>query len=163
MKLKESKVVKKKDRPLTKVSGDKVTKKKLKDKRSNKKEIQLVKQSLENDPQTQLEQLAKLLKCDHVISLTFGPDDKKSEVKDKFDFLVEHAFAGGLSFPIENWSKKNAFLGIKVEEGGLAGDLPQGNVVVGPEADNLHEVNSKTLFNIHSMKYCVTLKLFRYK
>ncbi len=140
MKLKESKVEKKK---VKKVSVDKVTKKKksTKTKKSTLKEVVVVEES-KNDPKAQLEQLAKLLKCDHVLVLNFAPGLKKSIAKEKLNFLIEHAFSGGLKFNLESWSKKQAFLGIEVGLDALTGGLPQGNVVVGPEANDLHEVTS---------------------
>ena len=139
MKLKGGKVDKKK---VKKVSVDKVTKKKKATKSEKSVAVlkEVVAESVKNDPKAQLEQLSKLLKCDHVLVLTFAPGLKKSNAKEKLNFLVEHAFSGGLKFNLEKWSKKQAFLGINVGDDALAGGLPHGNVVVGPEANDLHEV-----------------------
>ena len=140
MKLKEKN--NKKGNKLSNQNGSTLKKIKRGKKESKTADIEVLKKIVQNDPKTQLELLSKFLKCDHVVTLTFGDGVKKSEVKDKFDFLMEHAFAGGLKFPIQSWSKKTAFLGIEVEETALAADLAQGNVVIGPEADNVAEVNA---------------------
>ena len=138
MKLKEKS--NKKGNKLSKQNGHKVKKPQKGKNEAKIVDIEVLKKVVRNDPKTQLELLSKFVKCDHVVTLTFGDGVKKSQVKDKFDFLIEHAFAGGLKFPIESWSKKTAFLGIEVEESALASDLAQGNVVIGPEADSAVEV-----------------------
>jgi hypothetical protein len=86
MKVKEVKS-KKKDKNGIKIKGNKVAKKK--DKKVDKLKAEVIKLEVaQNDPKSQLQQLGKFLKCDHVISFSFGDLMKKSEAKQKFEFLV---------------------------------------------------------------------------
>ena len=144
MKSKNRSEERKKDKKVPKVAGSKIGKKK----KSKQQDVEVIKKSIQSDPKSQLELLAKFLKCDYVITVNFGDVMKKSEAKQKFDFLVLNAFHGGLVFPIDSWTKKSAFVGIKIETSGLPADLPQGNVVIGPEADDQAEVSVTPFLSI---------------
>ena len=87
-----------------------------------------------------LDQLKKFMSCDLLLGLHYENVLTKDEAKEKFHSLNSSAFDSGLSVAIESWKKKTAFLGLKITPEALVDDLPQGNVIIGPEADNLHEV-----------------------
>lgn len=96
--------------------------------------------SAKSKKESQLEQLALLIKTDHVLTLTFDEPLKKSVVKEKFADLVKYGLSGGLKIHRERWTKSSAFICVEVESAAVESDLPRGSLVMGPEADQLNEV-----------------------
>lgn len=116
-------------------------------KSGGKKDVKLLKKSKKIAKKSQsvvatspLDQLKQFMNCDLLLVLHYENVLTKAEAKEKFQFLNSSAFNSGLTFPIESWKNKSAFLGLKIAQEAFGEDLPQGNVVIGPEADNLHEV-----------------------
>lgn len=54
--------------------------------------------------------------------------------------MVENAFCNGLEIVFETWEKSGARLGLKISDDAIKNDILVGNVVIGPEADNVEAV-----------------------
>jgi len=66
--------------------------------------------------------------------------------------LVEHTFNNGLKVVFQTWSKETARLGLKICDEAIKNDVLVGNVVIGPEADDLVAV--KTFHNLWGKQNC---------